>query len=110
MYEDFNTETEARVNALRQLLGNTQADVIRAFEGHMTQAEYEALKSTRQAWKEELTGLLGESKAPEECNAPDVLLMAIEGQEVASTTDILTAMVLDLEYRMILTEMGVTLP
>ena len=106
---DKNAKNEARINALEQLLENTQADVVRAFEGNMSQGDYERLKATRRVWKSELEALRGEPEMPEWHNAPDVLLAAIESQEVAATNDILTAVVLDLEYRMILREMGVTL-
>lgn len=83
-----NTETEARANALRQLLGNTQADVIRAFEGRMSQAEYEALKTTRQAWKNELAQLEGK---PQDQAGVDVLLTSITNRSTSSIMFVLEA-------------------
>ena len=95
-------EKEARINALQQLLTNSQADVVRAFEGSMPQAEYETLKTTRQAWKKELAELLGEAVKPECHNAPDVLQAAVEGQEQL----LLTQLALVDVYEMILGEIG----
>lgn len=88
MYEDFNPETEARVNALHQLLENTQADVIKAFEGRMTQAEYEELRATRQAWKDELATLEG---APADQEGTDVLLTTISSRSTSSIMFVLEA-------------------
>ena len=80
--ETMDYETESRINALQRLLRNSQADVVRAFEGGMTEAEYTELRETRKTWSDELATLLGETKEPtDEPNAPDVLLTAIEAKE-----------------------------
>ncbi|MDL2318058.1 hypothetical protein LJC74_03055 [Eubacteriales bacterium OttesenSCG-928-A19] len=88
MYEYLNPETEARVNALRQLLTNTQPDVIKAFEGRMTQAEYEELRATRQAWKDELATLGG---TPADQEGTDVLLTTISSRSTSSIMFVLEA-------------------
>ena len=86
MTETYDWEKENRTNALRQLLGNTQADVIRAFEGRMSTAEYEALRMTRQAWKNELSELLGEPTEQEGPGlTPDVILAAMNNNAAMTT-------------------------
>jgi len=58
-------EKEARINALRQLLSNSNALMLAGYEGHMPQAEFEELKGQRQAWFAELAELTGESTTEE---------------------------------------------
>ena len=70
MDEKYDAEKEGRVNALRQLLDNSQKDVLKAFEGDMPPDEYQALKDQRQAWKQELAELQGEQ--PEQMYANEV--------------------------------------
>jgi len=61
--EQEELEKQGRINALTQLLANTQKDIILGYEGLMPQAEYEELKENRRLWFEELATLNGEEAA-----------------------------------------------
>ena len=80
--EPVDVEKEARINALQQLLGNTQSQVIQAYEGQMTLEEYETLKERRKAWRDELAVLQGEDIPPQENMTPDLILAALTNQQV----------------------------
>ena len=75
-------ENEARINALRQLLGNTQSQVIQAYEGQMTLEEYEILKERRKAWRDELATLQGDEIPPQENMTPDLILATLSNLQV----------------------------
>jgi hypothetical protein len=79
-----NYETEARVNALRQLLDMTQGQVLRAYEGLMTLPEYVELKENRRMWKEELDELTGETLPEGSTSTPDVLRAAADSRDVSA--------------------------
>lgn len=82
-HDTIDYETESRINALQQLLRNSENDVIRAHEGGMTESEYTELRITRRAWTDELTILLNET-TPETTDelAPDALLLSIINEEL----------------------------
>ena len=80
--ETTDVETESRINALRQLLGNSQAQVIQAYEGQMSLEEYASLKERRKAWRDELAELMGETVQPEENMTPDLILAMLTNQQV----------------------------
>ena len=66
-------EKEARVNALRQLLSNSQKDLLAGYEGLLTQTEFDELKELRRNWFEELAELEGDTPDPEEPMAVPIL-------------------------------------
>jgi hypothetical protein len=87
--EAMEHEKTGRVNALQQLLRNSQPDIVRALEGGMTQAEYAELRSDRKAWSEELATLLEEPPVPpEEPLTPDVLTAVIENAETLTQVEV----------------------
>ena len=55
-----NNEQTARINALKQLLNNTNDVAIKHSEGYISASDYSKIKLQRQAWREELTALEGE--------------------------------------------------
>ena len=60
-------EKQARVNALKQLLSNTDYQALKHSEGFIPAAEYAPIKAQRQAWRDEInqleTELAGEEGA-----------------------------------------------
>jgi len=81
-------EKEAQINALRQLLNNTQAQVYAALEGELTLDEYNALKAQRKAWRDELVELLGEATEPTgEPLTPDVVQAAVAMAQLDDTVE-----------------------
>lgn len=57
MHDEMNKETEARINALRQALKNTDYQAIKAAEGYIPATEFAEIRTQRQAWRNELTEL-----------------------------------------------------
>ncbi|MGL5513617.1 MAG: hypothetical protein ACRDBM_10350 [Sporomusa sp.] len=53
-------EKQARANAVRQLLINTDYQAIKASEGMISEAEYAETKAQRQAWRDEINALEAE--------------------------------------------------
>lgn len=51
---------EARINALKQLLRNTDYQALKRAEGALTDAEYAETKAQRQAWRDEINMLEAE--------------------------------------------------
>jgi len=81
--EQEKHEKEARINALNQLLENSQADVVKGYEGLLSQAEYEKVKSDRAAWHSELNQLNNEGEISQSHRTPDVY--ALVNEIVANT-------------------------
>lgn len=53
-------ENEARINALQQLLSNTDYKATKYAEGWYSDEEYSQIKAQRQAWREEMRKLEAE--------------------------------------------------
>lgn len=53
-------EKQARANALRQLLENTDYKAIKYSEGEISEADYTETKAKRQAWRDEINELEAE--------------------------------------------------
>jgi len=70
-------EKEGRINALRQLLDNSQKDIVLAMEGMLPSQAYEELKANRQAWITELK-LLTDEENLDEHRTPDLMAAASE--------------------------------
>ena len=52
-----HNEKQARVNALKQLLTNTDYQALKYSEGFIPVAEYAPIKAQRQAWRDEINRL-----------------------------------------------------
>lgn len=55
MYE--NNETQGEINALKQLLSNTDYQAIKYSEGEMSEEEYAPIHEKRKAWRERINEL-----------------------------------------------------
>lgn len=60
MYE--NNETQGEINALKQLLSNTDYQAIKHSEGEMSDEEYAPIREKRQRWREQINKLEKEIK------------------------------------------------
>jgi hypothetical protein len=59
--EQFD-ERQAKINALKQLLVNTDYKLFKAMEGHPS-ADWDEVKAKREAWREEVNDLEAEIAA-----------------------------------------------
>lgn len=55
MYE--NNEIQGEINALKQLLSNSDYQAIKHSEGEMTDEEYAPIREKRQRWRERINEL-----------------------------------------------------
>ena len=55
--DDRRTEIQGEINALKQLLCNTDYEAIKFAEGQITKTEYAATKAQRQAWRDRINEL-----------------------------------------------------
>ena len=100
-------EKQARINALYQLIENSQKDMMAGYEGLITQAEFDECKENRKLWFAELAVLEGDKPDPGEPMAVPILeqIENIEAgefdptalNELAKTTAALAAQVEELE-------------
>ena len=52
-----NNELQGEINALKQLLSNTDYQAIKHSEGEMTDKEYASIREKRQKWREKINEL-----------------------------------------------------
>lgn len=50
-------DTQGRINALKQLLNNSDYKVLKHVDGDITEEEYEDIREQRRAWRKEINEL-----------------------------------------------------
>lgn len=55
--EDRTMEIQGEINALKQLLSNTDYEAIKYAEGQISKTEYAELKAKRQSWRDRINEL-----------------------------------------------------
>lgn len=57
--EDRREENQGEINALKQLLTNTDYQAIKHSEGEISEEDYAPIREQRQAWRERINELEG---------------------------------------------------